>query len=179
MHNTRKLILYIAASLDGFIAAPNDDLSFLKVTETEGEDYGYAEFVSSVDTVIMGRKTYDWVMKQLSEFPHSDKKTFIITHTEKPKIGNITFYNGNLKDLIIQLKQANGKNIFCDGGAEIVNELLKYELIDEMIIFTFPILLGGGTRLFQGDYPEQKLELISSKSYPKGIVKLHHKKVEK
>ena len=66
-----------------------------------------------------------------------------------------------------------------DGGAEIVNELLKYELIDEMIIFTIPILLGAGTRLFQGDYPEQKLELISSKSYESGVVKVHYKKIEK
>ncbi|MBD3275107.1 MAG: dihydrofolate reductase, partial [Candidatus Marinimicrobia bacterium] len=63
--NKRKLILYIACSLDGYIAAPDDDLSFLDRVQKEGEDYGYADFVSSVDTVILGRKTYDWVMDRV------------------------------------------------------------------------------------------------------------------
>ena len=60
--DTRKVIAYIATSLDGYIAGPGDDLSFLDPVQVEGEDYGYAEFTASVDTVIMGRRTYDWVM---------------------------------------------------------------------------------------------------------------------
>ena len=65
----RKLFIYIACSLDGYIAKPNDDLSFLDVAAKEGEDYGYADFISKIDTVIIGRKTYDWVMKQTGESP--------------------------------------------------------------------------------------------------------------
>ncbi len=61
----RKLSLFIATSLDGYIAQPNDDLSFLKLVEKEGEDYGYAEFVATVDTLIVGRKTYDYVIKEI------------------------------------------------------------------------------------------------------------------
>jgi len=82
--NNRKLILYIACSLDGYIAKPNDDLGFLNRVQKEGEDYGYNDFVSTVDTVIVGRKTYDWVTGQGFEFPHSDKETYIITRQEKP-----------------------------------------------------------------------------------------------
>jgi len=171
----RKLILYISASLDGYIAKPDDDLSFLGIVQKEGEDYGYNDFVATVDTVILGRKTYDWVMKQVTTFPHADKETYIITGTEKPKNGNINFYNGNLKNLVERLKSETGKNIFCDGGAEVVNELLKYRLIDEFIISIIPILVGNGTKLFKDGRPEQNLELISSKQFGTGLVQFHYK----
>lgn len=171
----RKLILYIAMSLDGYIAKPGDDLSFLSVVEKEGEDYGYADFVSTIDTVIMGRKTYDWVMKQVPEFPHADKTTYIITKTPKLCIGNIHFYSGVLTELISKLKSESGKNIFCDGGAEVVNELLKNDLLDELIISVIPILVGNGIRLFKDNRPEQELKLIRTKTFDTGLTQLHYK----
>jgi dihydrofolate reductase len=171
----RKVILYIATSLDGYIAKPNDDLSFLSIVEQEGEDYGYTDFVHTVDTIIIGRKTYDWVMTQVSEFPHADKKIFIITRTERKNAGNTTFFSGNLKDLILRLKNEPGKNIFIDGGAELVNGLLKEKLIDEFIISIIPILVGSGTKLFTDGRPEQKLQLLSTKQFDKGLVQLHYK----
>ncbi|WPR71216.1 dihydrofolate reductase family protein [Flavobacterium sp. NG2] len=173
--NNRKLILYIACSLDGYIAKPNDDLSFLNSVQKEGEDYGYSSFISTIDTVIIGRKTYDWVINQGIEFPHADKESYIITRTTKEKEGNLTFYNGNLPDLVKKLKSKNGKNIFCDGGAEIVHELLKEKLLDEIIISIIPILVGDGIRLFKSDRPEQELTLLSSKNYDSGLVQLHYK----
>ena len=78
-NNKRKLILYISCSLDGYIAKPNDDLSFLSMVEQEGQDYGYADFIKTVDTVIVGRRTYDWVIGQRYEFPHSDKVSNDVT----------------------------------------------------------------------------------------------------
>lgn len=168
----RKVILYIACSLDGYIAQPNDDLSFLSIVEQEGEDYGYFEFEKSVDTVILGRKTYDWVMAQVGVFPHADKQTFVLTRTERPSIGQTTFYTGNLKELIRQLKSEPGKNIFCDGGAQVVHALLKEGLIDTFIISVIPILLGNGVKLFQDGRPEQGLKLVSVKSFEKGLVQL-------
>lgn len=170
----RKLILYIAASLDGYIAKPNDDLSFLEMVQEEGEDYGYVNFTQSIDTVILGRKTYDWVMKQVGEFPHADKEAYIITRTPAPSIGNTHFYTGDLEVLVAGLKQQEGKHIYCDGGAEIVNELLKKQLFDELIISVIPILLGAGTPLFKHGQPEQSLQLISAKSFNKGLVQLHY-----
>jgi dihydrofolate reductase len=173
--DNRKVILYIAASLDGYIAGPADDLSFLSMVESEGEDYGYADFIKTIDTVILGRKTYDWVMNHVTEFPHHDKETYVITHTPKPGFGKITFYSGNLKDLLAELKRNPGQNIFIDGGAQIVNELLMYHLIDEFIISVIPVLLGKGVRLFNDGRPEQQLELVSSKQYKTGLVQLHYK----
>lgn len=173
----RKVILYIAASADGYIAKPNDDLSFLSLVQKEGEDYGYAEFTSAVDTVIIGRKTYDWVMKQVDEFPHADKTTYVITRTEKPAIGKTQFYTGDLKQLIEKLKSESGKHIFIDGGAELVNVLLKDNLIDEFYISVIPILLGKGIRLFKEGIPEIPLKLVKATSYEKGLVQLHYIRV--
>lgn len=175
MATDRKVIVYIAMSLDGYIAKPNDDLSFLSIVEQEGEDYGYADFIKTVDTVIMGRKTYDWVNKNLGFFPHADKNAYIITRTQRPKEGSIIFYSEDLADLIKKLKREHGKNIFCDGGAEIVNQLLKANLIDEIIISVIPILIGNGTRLFNDGRPEQLLELVSVKHFEKGLTQLHYK----
>ena len=73
--------------MDGYIAQPNDDLSFLSIVEQEGQDYGYADFVKTVDTVIVGRKTYDKVIAMGFEFPHADKDAYIITRTPKKSSG--------------------------------------------------------------------------------------------
>jgi len=174
----RTLSLYIATSLDGYIAKPNDDLSFLKLVEKEGEDYGYAEFTANIDTIILGRKTYDWVLREIgtSHYDNGDRNVYVITRTERPGVGRTTFYTGNLTELVQQLKNGNGKNIYCDGGAEIVNELLKSDLIDEFIISIVPVLVGNGTRLFKDGRPEQQLELISAKTFDTGLTQLRYKR---
>jgi dihydrofolate reductase len=173
----RKVVLYIASSLDGYIAKPNDDLGFLSIVEKEGEDYGYAAFIETVDTVILGRKTYDWIMAHVPAYVHDDKTTYVITRTPQPNRDHTNFYTGTLKDLIADLQSKPGKNIFCDGGAEIVNELLKENLIDDMIISIIPILVGNGTRLFKDGRPEQLLQLVSARSFEKGLVQLHYQRI--
>jgi dihydrofolate reductase len=104
---------------------------------------------------------------------------FVITRTQKPSVGKTTFYTGNLTELVEQLKSESGKNIYCDGGAEIVNELLKSDLIDEFIISIVPVLVGNGTRLFKNDRPEQQLELVHSKTFDTGLTQLHYKRKRK
>ena len=175
MKSDRKVILYIAVSLDGYIAKPDNDLSFLSIVQQDGEDYGYADFVKSVDTVILGRKTYDWVMTQVVNFPHIDKDSYIITRTPRPSINKTNFYTGDLKKLVIRLKSEQGRNIFIDGGAEIVNELLKEKLIDEFIISVIPILVGNGIKLFKDGRPEQKLKLVDIRKFDTGLIQIHYK----
>lgn len=175
----RKVIVYIATSLDGYIAKPNDDIGFLSIVEQDGEDYGYADFIKTVDAVIVGRKTYDKVISMGFDFPHADKDTYIITRTPRPDIGSVKFYTGDIKELVGNLKSGKGKNIFCDGGAEIVNELLKDKLVDELIISVVPVLVGNGTKLFNDGRPEQRLELISTKQFEKGLTQLHYTISEK
>lgn len=171
----RKLVLYIATSLDGYIAQPNDDLSFLSIVQKEGEDYGYQAFISQVDTVILGRKTYDWVMGQVDVFPHADKETYVVTRSARPAEGNVHFYSGDVPELVQGLKAADGKVIFCDGGSELVQVLLKHKLIDELIISVIPVMVGEGTRLFHDGRPYQALQLTSVQSFETGLVQLHYK----
>ena len=175
MKTDRKVVLYISMSLDGYIASKDNSLEFLSIVEKQGEDYGYNDFVKSVDTVIIGRKTYEKVIDMGYEYPHKDKDVYIITRSEKPSIGNFKFYAGELTQLVKKLKTNSGKNIYCDGGAEIANELIKNNLIDEFIISVIPILLGEGIRLFKDNRPEQKLELISAEQFDKGLTQLHYK----
>ena len=174
----RKLSLFIASSLDGYIAKPDDDLSFLKLVEKEDEDYGYAKFTSTIDTIIIGRKTFDYVFKEIgpSHYDNGERDVYVITRTERPDLGRIKFYTGDLTDLVNKLKSQNGKNIYCDGGAEVINELLKNDLIDELIISVVPILLGNGTKLFKDGRPEQSLEFVTLKVFETGLIQVHYKR---
>lgn len=172
----RKLSLFIAVSLDGYIAKPNDDLSFLKIVEQEGEDYGYAEFTSDVDTIILGRKTYDFVLREIgsSHYDNGNRDVYVITSDLRPSSGRVKFYNGNLTELIQRLKNESGGKIYCDGGAEVINHLLNNNLIDEMIISIIPVLVGNGVRLFKDGRSEQNLRLVNTRTYNSGLVQLHY-----
>ncbi|MDB5279245.1 MAG: dihydrofolate reductase [Ferruginibacter sp.] len=173
----RKISLFIAMSLDGYIAKPNDDLSFLKLVEKEGEDYGYSEFTNTIDTIIIGRRTYDYVLKEIgpSHYDNGHRDIYVITRTKKSQVGRTIFYTGNITELVKRLKSEKGKNIYCDGGAEVINELLKHGLIDELIISVIPVLLGYGTRLFKDGRPEQLFEFVTAKTFDTGLVQLHYK----
>jgi dihydrofolate reductase len=174
----RKISLFIAMSLDGYIAKPNDDLSFLKLVEKEGEDYGYSEFICKIDTIIIGRRTYDYVLKEIgsSHYDNGQRDVYVITRTERPQVGRTIFYTGNITELVKRLKSEKGKVIYCDGGAEVINELLKHDLIDEFTISIIPILLGNGTRLFKDRKLEQTLEFITAKTFETGLIQLHYKR---
>ncbi len=174
----RKLSLFIATSLDGYIAKPNDDLSFLKLVEKEGEDYGYNEFTETIDALIIGRRTYDYVVKEIgaSHYDNGERNVYVLTRTERPNHGKTIFYTGDLTELVQQLKSENGKNIYCDGGAEVINELLTHDLIDEFIISVVPVLLGSGTRLFKDGRPEQTLKFVKAKTFETGLAQLHYKR---
>ena len=174
----RKISLFIATSLDGYIAKPDDDLSFLRFMEKEGEDYGYAEFTNTIDTLIVGRRTYDYVLEEIgpSHYDNGQRDVYVITRTERPQVGKTIFYTGDITELVKRLKSEKGKNIYCDGGAEIINELLKHDLIDEFIISVIPVLLGDGIKLFKDGRPEQRLEFITAKTFETGLIQLYYRR---
>jgi len=174
----RKIKLFIAVSLDGYIARKNDDLDWLNAVEQEGEDYGYQHFIDTVDTVILGQRTYNKVLGMAGFFPHQNKKSYIITRTPKPNTDRLIFYTGNLASLVSALREADGKDIFCDGGAYVVTELMKINAIDEFIISVIPLFLGDGIRLFKDNRPEMQLRLTGYHSYPTGLVQLRYERIK-
>ncbi len=168
----RKIKLYIACSADGFIARPDGDISWLDAVAAPGEDYGYAAFYDTVDTIVLGRKTYDKVLSFGIEFPHKNKTTYVITRTPRPNEGNIIFYTGDLTALIQQLKETGTKHVFIDGGAELVHALLSRKLIDEITLSHIPVLLGNGIRLFKEGFPQQQLKLTGVQHFSSGLVQV-------
>lgn len=171
----RKVLVYIAMSLDGYIARRDHGLDWLDKMHTNSEDYGYSDFLKGVDTVIMGRTTYETILGLTGEAPHKDLPTYVITSRKMDNHDNIIFYNEGLMDLLNALQNMRGKDIYIDGGANVIHQLLNNKMIDEMIISVIPVTLGNGIRLFSGGTPEQHLELIDTCNYSSGLVQLHYR----
>lgn len=174
---SREVILYIAASVDGCIAPPDEDLAFLHSVAVAGEDYGYADFTASVDTVIMGRRTYDKVVAMGVAEPHPGKTMYVVTRTPRPSIGDVRFHTGDPVELVRALKNQPGMSIYCDGGAELVHLLAQHDLIDRYCISIIPTLLGGGIRLFKDGRPPQPLVLEESRRFASGLVQNWYRRV--
>lgn len=164
-------------SLDGYIAKEDGDIDFLSIVDTPGEDFGYADFLQGVDTILWGRKTYDKMLSFGIDFPHKDKKVYVLSQSRTGQDENVE-YVSNAKALIEQLQQQPGKNIYCDGGGEVVATLLNHALIDQLIVSVIPHLVGSGIRLFKEGRPEQNLKFKRSISYPSGLVQLWYDKAD-
>lgn len=162
-------------SLDGYIARKDHRLDWLDEMHAAGEDYGYEDFMSGVDTVIMGRKTFDKVKEITGEPPHKGLTTYVITSQNRDPEGDVIFYKEGFIDLVQTLKNLEGKDIYCDGGANIIHQLLSNRLVDEMIVNVIPITLGSGIRLFSGGTPEQHLELVETRNFDSGLVQIHYR----
>lgn len=150
----RNVILYISMSVDGFIATDDDDLSWLSTVQSLGEDYGYSDLEKQVDTYIVGRRTYD-VIKKLTggTLPQAKKfKCYVITHQKGLIDPDVVFYNGQIEELINELKSRPGKHIYCDGGGQVVQLLMEKNLIDEYIISVIPTILGSGNGCLSEEY---------------------------
>lgn len=167
----RKIVLYIAMSLDGYIADKSGGVSWLGGDGSEPENYGsYPEFI---DTVILGYKTYHQIVTELSpdRWPYEGMQSYVMTHREEKDQDEVHFINTALIDLLTKLKQQNGKAIWLCGGADIIDQALKAGIVDELTISILPTLLGDGIRLFRTNESSKSLRLISHRSY-NGIVDL-------
>ena len=170
--NMRKTILYIGMSLDGYIADKNGKVDWLEGQEKSYEsDYGYKAFSQTVDTVIMGYRTYNQIVTELSpeEWVYPDMNCYVITNKKLPSTTNITFTNQSLKNLITTLKKQDGKHIWICGGADIAQQCIAENMIDEYHLSIIPTILGDGIRLFGKNEKAIPLELISL-SQENGII---------
>ncbi|QOJ27441.1 MAG: dihydrofolate reductase [Ignavibacteriales bacterium] len=168
----KKVKLYIASSLDGFIAGPNGEIDWLP--ETPGEDYGYSEFIDGIDTTLMGGETYRFVAG-LDEFPYKDKRNIVFTRRKEiPKSEYVEFAQGDIAEQVRKLKAGEGKDIWLIGGGQIITPLHDAGLIDIYEIAIIPVVLGAGLPLFTGSASKRKLNLIDSKTYSSGLVMLKY-----
>ena len=174
----RKIVLFIAMSLDGYIADMDGKVDWLagQDSNVEGDD-SYADFINSVDTVIMGWTTYHQIVTDLSpgEWVYDNLQSYVITHRDCSPKSNVTFVSENPCTLVNSLKQKNGKDIWICGGADIVHQLMQNNLIDKYHISVIPTILGNGIRLFDVIDQKTDLRLITSKN-SNGIVELVYQK---
>jgi len=174
----RKVILYIAVSLDHYIARKNGAVDWLEnaVEHLKDEDYGYKTFYDSIDTTLIGRKTFDEILGFDVPFPYPDKINYVITSDGTFEHEYALGIHKNTFDFIKKLKQEAGKDIWLVGGGQLVTSFAAKGLIDEMILTVFPILLGEGIPLFLPFQKESSFKLKESKSYTNGIIQLHYQK---
>lgn len=154
----RKVVLNIACSLDGYIATEEDSLEWLFDVEGQEEaNKGIEEFDQTVDTVIMGRRTFDWVMEELKgENPYKDKMTYVYSHSSKESSVNVRYTQEEPKQLIETIRAQTGKDIWLMGGGVVIRDFLEANLVDELIITIAPVLLGTGIPLFKNGHYHSK-----------------------
>lgn len=177
----KKAVLYIAVSLDGYIADSRGLVEWIKGDDdaVEPEDT-FTPFFSNVDTVIMGRKTFDQIVAELSpgRWPYAGATTYVLTHrNDTDATGNIVFKNMDVCLLLEELKRDAGDNIWICGGAEVVRPLVGKNMIDTYHLAIIPVILGGGIRLFDGSAPKIDLTLVETKRY-NGIVEVVYSRRE-
>ncbi|MFB2920823.1 dihydrofolate reductase family protein [Aerosakkonema funiforme] len=167
----RKIRLYIASSLDGYIARTSGDVDWL-FTDA---DYGYTEFFAQIDTVLMGNKTYQQVLG-FGEYPYKGKQVFVFSNTlPGQKDNNVEFVGGDLNEFVNNLRQSPGGDIWLVGGGEIIHYFLKHSLIDELILSIHPIILGDGIPLIVKDASLQtSLKLKDVKTYDSGLLQVSY-----
>lgn len=176
-----RTILYIACSLDGFIAKPDGNLDWLtSVPDPQTGDYGYAALLERINTIIMGRKTYDIVLGLSAEWFYDGFNTYVVTTNENLEIKSpdTCLLTENIKGFVEELKRTSEKDIWLVGGGELNTMFINEGLLDEMIITIIPKMIGDGIRLFAGHPAETSWRLISTQSFDTGLVNLTYEKSE-
>ncbi|MDO5550432.1 MAG: dihydrofolate reductase family protein [Lachnospiraceae bacterium] len=164
----RTVVLFLAMSLDGYIADRNGGVDWLSGQSEQEESIDtYAAFVKDIDTVIMGWNTYHQVVTELSpgEWIYSDLTSYVVTHRELPSTEQIIFTKEDPCALVKKLKQEPGKDIWICGGSKVIQQLMEEDLIDRYYISVIPTILGDGIRLFGTMEKEIKLQLIKTQTY--------------
>lgn len=173
MSNKRKIILFIATSLDGFIATEDDSLKWLFKVEGDG-DNGYSQFLSTVDTILLGRRTYDWIMDmEKGNFPYKDKRCYVFSKSISDNNEYVEFINEGILDFVNKLKQSEGENIWIVGGGSLLHFFIREKLVDEFIITIAPTLIGRGIPLFKEIDFEMELKLQSMRQFNQ-FAQLHY-----
>ncbi|CAF2552045.1 unnamed protein product [Rotaria sp. Silwood2] len=171
----RKVILYTAVSIDGFIAREDGNIDWLSSFNNENnDDHGYNSFYENIDVTLIGGKTYQQILTFPCNFPYPDKKNYVFSHEKQEANEFVEFINDNVFEFVKQLKSQSGKDIWLVGGAQLNKTLLNLGLIDEIILTIIPIVLGKGIHLFGQQSIEQQFKYSDTKIFPTGCVQIKY-----
>lgn len=169
-----KISLYIACSLDGYIAKPDGDIEWLSMVEDAAEDYGYNDYYASIDATVMGGNTYEDILG-FGDWPYKDKSSYVMTRRKLPNNPqHTTLFNGDVKQMHQMLIDQQHQHVWLVGGGKLITHFFQADLIDSYIISIIPILLGQGIPLFRTNNHSSKLKLTHTQAYASGLVQLHY-----
>jgi dihydrofolate reductase len=170
-----RVRVFIASSLDGFIAGPDDDLSWLPDPEP-GQDHGYGAFMADIGALLMGRRTFDVVMGFGVEWPYGERPVLIATHRAMPQApASVRAVTGSITELVaLALAAADGRDVYIDGG-NLIRQALDAGLIDEMVVTLIPVVLGAGYPLFAGAQQRHSFELVDLTQFAGGLISLRYR----
>ncbi|MBE0338397.1 dihydrofolate reductase family protein [Paenibacillus sp. 23TSA30-6] len=156
-----KIVLYIAMSLDGYIALPDGSVDWLYDVKGDGGDNGYADFYDTVGTVLMGRLTYEEVLKLSDDFPYAGKPCYVLTRslTKHQQAPHVTFTDEALSELVPHLQEQSEGAVWLVGGGQLVQDFMREGLLEKAIIAIIPKVLGQGIPLFPKGTPPSTFEL--------------------
>lgn len=176
----RKIIAYLATSADGYIARPNGDVEWLN-RRPRNEDYGMKEFYRNIDTILLGRKTYDWALaysrKHGMKKEMFDRRLANYVFSRKPPkraAPGVQFVSEPVKVFAKRLRATSGKHIWMMGGGELIASFLDAGEIDEFDIHVIPTFIGKGIPLVAPRHRDIELRLSAAKKYPDGVVRLQY-----
>lgn len=172
-------IVFIAKSLDGFIAGINGELDWLNaIPNPENNDMGFVQLMNEIDAIVMGRATFDVVCSFEGEWPYA-KPVFVLSHSlkeipEKYKT-KASLLNGPIKEVLLQIHEKGCYQLYIDGG-QTIHQFLKEDLIDELRITTIPILLGNGIPLFDVLPKSMKFSHLKTEVFLNQLVQSHYER---
>jgi len=172
-----KTVLYVASSLDGYIARPDGGIDWLSAFDfdSEGTDYGYAQFYAGIDAIAMGSRTYEQVLG-FEEWPYAGRQVFVFTRRPLERItSDVSLISQDPDEFMQGLDPAGIRTLWLAGGADLVASFMQHGLIDEYIVSIIPIVLGDGIPLFKKPLPQRRLQLLESTDYASGLVQLHYR----
>jgi dihydrofolate reductase len=169
------IVLYIATSLDGFIATPEGGIDWLHQIETPEEDYGYEAFYAAVDVLVMGRRTYDQVLT-FGEWPYPGKPVYVMTHQPlSTDLSEISATAQSPSSLVKTCEQRGYRRLWVVGGAALVAAFRTEGLISDYILSVIPVMLGVGIPLFKTPGPTAALQLQNAETFLSGVVQLTYR----
>lgn len=175
MAEQRRIIVEVATSADGYIARPDGGIEWLNRPMPE-DAYGMPAFMASVDTILWGRKTYDFAVKNGGFGVYGKVRHYAFSRQPPAAPApEVEFVSAPIPEFASQLRAASGKNIWMMGGAGIIASFLDAGAIDEFSIHVIPVMIGEGIPLVAPRHRNIELELISSRAHPDGVVHLHYR----
>jgi dihydrofolate reductase len=168
-----QIVYYVAASLDGYIATPDGKVEWLAPFEGSAEDYGYSAFLTSVDVLFMGSRTYEQLLT-FGPWPYADKATWVFSRRSLEPVAGVIVTDATPAAVAAEVDAGGSNRAWLVGGATLAGSFRAEGLITEYVVSVMPVILGAGIPLLAASGPAERLRLVDSTSFPSGVIQARY-----